>query len=259
MKHYRTPKTYIFQLLLVCSYLTSHLDSWCQSGITSRTNQIWLGYFNQIRIHEKWETWTDLHLRSKDHFTKGLSQGVIRLGLSYLLNNDTKISSGYAFFNHFPADNHKQISQPEHRGWQQIQWRQQCERLQVNHRIRVEQRFRRQVIGDSILGNNYNFNWRFRYQLQTQLPIKAKWLPMNKLTWILSDEAMLNAGKKISINFFDQNRIFTGFQYKFNKAYQLQIGYMYIFQQTASKGNFRATHVARIFLLHSIDWRNKAS
>ena len=61
----------------------------------------------------------------------GLSQGMIRAGLTYYVNDDVKLTAGYAFINHFPADNHKNISQPEHRPWQQIQWHTKYPRMRL--------------------------------------------------------------------------------------------------------------------------------
>ncbi len=230
-----------------------------QTKTTSHSDQIWLGYFNQIRFHKHWETWTDFHLRSKDRFTRDLSQGVARLGLTYIFKDEVKLTGGYAFFNHFPADNHKNISQPEHRIWQQVQWRDQLDKAALNHRFRFEQRFRKKVLNDSVLGDDYHFNWRFRYQLQAQIPIVVKWLPSNALALVLSDEIMLNAGKQININFFDQNRLFSGLNYKIDKSFQLQLGYMYIFQQNNTANNFRTSHVLRVFVFHTLNMRRRNS
>ena len=82
--------------------------------------QIWLGYFNQTRFTDKWGMWTDLHLRTKEDFTNRFSQVIVRVGLTYYLNDVTKFTLGYAWVNLYPGDNHKKISQPEHRPWQQI-------------------------------------------------------------------------------------------------------------------------------------------
>ena len=54
------------------------------------------------------------------------------VGLTYYLNDDTKLTAGYAYVNHFPADNHKNITQPEHRPWQQIQWHSKYPKLRLD-------------------------------------------------------------------------------------------------------------------------------
>ena len=93
-----------------------------QVKTTTHINQVWLGYFNQTRFSNKWGSWTDLHLRTKEDFFNNFSTGIIRLGLTYYLDDATKLTAGYAYVNFFPADNHQKVSQPEHRPWQQIQW-----------------------------------------------------------------------------------------------------------------------------------------
>ena len=92
-----------------------------QNKTTIHAEQLWLGYFNQTRFSNKWGMWADLHLRTKEDFFTNFSSGIIRLGLTYYLNNETKLTAGYAYVNHFPSDNHKNISMPEHRPWQQDQ------------------------------------------------------------------------------------------------------------------------------------------
>lgn len=89
---------------------------------TIHTEQIWLAYSNQSRLSNKLGLWADVHLRTKEDFTSDFSQLIIRPALMYYVNDNTKLTAGYAFVSHFPADNHKNISAPEHRPWQQIQW-----------------------------------------------------------------------------------------------------------------------------------------
>jgi hypothetical protein len=85
-----------------------------QQKIIAEEEQLWTGYFNQTRFNNKWGIWADVHIRTKENFFNNLSQIVVRPGITYYLSNDLKLTAGYAYINHFPADNHKNISQPEH-------------------------------------------------------------------------------------------------------------------------------------------------
>ena len=87
---------------------------------TENLQQLWVAFFNQTRLSDKWGMWLDLHLRTKQDFVRNLSQSIVRLGITYYVNDATKLTAGYAWVNNFPGDNHKNISQPEHRAWQQI-------------------------------------------------------------------------------------------------------------------------------------------
>src|SRR5882757_67700 len=84
---------------------------------TENLQQLWFAYFNQTRFNDKWGMWLDLHLRTKEDFVNNLSQSIVRLGLTYYVSDATKLTVGYAYVNNFPGDNHKKISQTEHRLW----------------------------------------------------------------------------------------------------------------------------------------------
>ena len=48
----------------------------------------------------------DLHLRTKEAFTINFPQAIIRLGVTYYINDATKFTLGYANVSLFPGDNH---------------------------------------------------------------------------------------------------------------------------------------------------------
>lgn len=79
---------------------------------TDKVNQVWLGYYNQTRISNKFGTWTDLHLRTKEDFVSDFSVSILRFGLTYYVSNDVKLTAGYAYVSFYPGDNHKGITQP---------------------------------------------------------------------------------------------------------------------------------------------------
>ncbi len=219
--------------------------------------QIWLGYFNQIRFSNKWGMWADLHLRTKDDFFSDLSTGIIRLGLTYYLNDQAKLTAGYAYINHFPSDSHKNISQPEHRPWQQFQWHNKYKKLRTMQWLRLEERFRRKVLNDDELAEGYNFNFRIRYNFFLQVPLDKRGPEPGTFSFIVNDEVHINFGKEIVYNRFDQNRFFLGLSYQVNKHDNLQFGYMHVYQQLASGNQYRSIHAARIFYFHNLDLRRK--
>jgi hypothetical protein len=224
---------------------------------TTQLGQAWLGYFNQTRFSDKWGLWMDLHLRTKEEVVSGLSVGIVRTGLTYYLADNTKLTAAYAFVNFFPADNHRNISQPEHRPWQQIQWHTKYSRLRTMQWLRFEQRFRRKILNDDALAEGYNFNYRLRYNLLFSYPFSKQGFAPRTWSGVVSSEVFLNFGKEITYNYFDQNRFFAGFAYQLNSHDNLQIGYMNVFQQLAAGNRYRSTHTVRVFYFHNIDWRSK--
>ena len=231
------------------------LSGWSQQKQITNEEQLWLGFFNQTRFSEKWGLWTDVHLRTKEDFVTQFSQGLVRVGLMYYLNNDAKLTAGYAFVNHFPSDNHKNISQPEHRPWQQLQWHSRFQKLRLMQWFRLEERFRRKILNDDKLGDGYLFNLRGRYNILAQFALGSQPFKPGTFSAVLSNEVFVNAGKQIVYNTFDQNRFFAGFAYHLNSHDNLQFGYMNVFQQLATGDRYRSNHVARVFFFHNLDWR----
>jgi hypothetical protein len=228
-----------------------------QDKHTEHYNQVWMAYFNQTRFGHRWGSWTDLHLRTKEDFFTNFSQSIIRLGLTYYLSDDTKLTAGYAYVSTYPADNHKEVTQPEHRPWQQIQWHTRYARVRSAQWVRLEERFRRKILNDSTLASGYNFNYRIRYNFSSQTPLGKKKFQPHSFAFIVNDELHVNFGKQIVYNYFDQNRFFIGMGYQASKTGQLQFGYMNVFQQLASGHQYKSINAARIFYFHNVDLRKK--
>ena len=219
--------------------------------------QIWTGYFNQTRLTNKWGFWLDAQVRTKDSFFDSLSVAFIRPGLTYYLNDKIKFTLGYAYINIFPADNHSEVSQPEHRIWQQMQWHTNYSRIRLMQYLRLEERFRRKIKDADELAEGYNFNYRMRYNFLFQVPITKTAYEKGSLTFLVNDEVMINMGREIVYNYFDQNRFFTGFAYYFNKNNNIQFGYLNVFQQLSSGNKYKVINAARVVYFQNLDLRRK--
>ena len=242
-------------VFIACLSITAKVNA--QTKQTQTVNQVWAGYFNQTRFSNKWGLWVDVHLRTKEDFVSDLSQTIGRLGLTYYLNDDVKFTAGYAYVHHFPADNHKNVSQPEHRGWQQLQWHTRYPKLRLMQWLRLEERWRRKILNDDELGEGYNFNYRIRYNFFSQFPLSKRPFQPGTLSFVVNDEVHINFGKQIVYNYFDQNRFFVGLAYHVNGHDNFQFGYMNVFQQLAAGNRYRSSHVARLFYFHNLDLRRK--
>lgn len=242
----------VLLIFLQCGIVS---QSAAQTRQTDHIGQVWLGYLNQTRFSNKWGMWLDLHLRSKEAMVTGLSQGIFRTGITYYVNDDLKLTAGYAFINHFPAENHRNISQPEHRPWQQVQWHTRYPRLRLMQWVRLEERWRRKILNNDALAEGYNYNFRLRYNFFSQVPLSKKRFQPGTLSFVLNDELHINFGKQIVYNYFDQNRFFAGFNFHVNKHDNFQFGYMSLFQQLAAGNRYRSLHTARLFYFHNLDLR----
>lgn len=214
-----------------------------------------MGYFNQSRFSKHWGLWAEGQLRTKENFFSQFSQGIARAGLTYYLNDLTKLTAGYAYVWHFPADNHTKVTQPEHRPWQQIQWHTNYSRVKTMQWVRLEERLRRNIKNDSTLADGSTFNFRARYNFLLQVPFTKSKIKGGDVSLILNNEILLNFGNTIVYNTFDQNRFFVGFAFHTNATDNIQVGYLNVFQQLASGNNYRSLSVARLYYFHNIDWR----
>lgn len=244
-----------FKKFIVISFaVLLWLDASAQKNIVPQ-QQVWLGYFNQTRLSKHWGLWLDVHYRTRDNWVEDPGQFIARLGGSYYLNDRTKLTAGYALVNHFPADNHPGISQPEHRPWQQVQWHTNSSRFKLMQWVRTEERFRQQIASPSSLGRGYDFNWRVRYNIMLQFPLNTQGFNKNGIALALNNETMFNLGKEIVYNHFDQNRLFAGLHIYTSAHSWFQLGYMNLFQQRPSGINFRMVHAARLFYFQNLDLR----
>lgn len=221
----------------------------------STEEQAWFAFLNQTRLSNKWGIWFDAHLRLKDDFIGDLSQGIVRIGPTYYVTDDVRLTAAYAYVHNFPAPGHANIGLPEHRPWQQVQWFTKGPKARLMQWVRLEERFRRKTFTDDELGEGYNFSWRIRYNFAFFVPITKKKFEPGGLQFLVNDELMVNFGKNIVYNHFDQNRLFLGLVYQVNKHAQLQAGYMNLYQQLPVGNTFRNQHTVRVFYAHNFDLR----
>ena len=242
-------------LIIIVSSLSAVTIFAQATKTTSNVQQVWLGYFNQTRFSDKIGMWVDLHLRTKEDFTDNLSQTIARFGLSYYLTDNTKLTAGYAYVANYPAEGHTNITQPEHRLWQQVQWHTKYGKNRMMQWIRLEEKYRHNILNDSTLASGYGFNYKLRYNLWYEIPFSHD--PANKFSFVLNDEVHINFGKQVVYNYFDQNRFFAGFKFNTNKHDNVQLGYMNQFQQLPAGNKFRNNHVIRLFYFQNLDWQKK--
>lgn len=144
------------------------------------------------------------------------SQGIIRPGVGYALNEKTSIWLGYGWIptsRPFAARN----AFNEHRIWQQLLWSDKFSFGTLQSRTRLEQRF------FDIPGST-DVHHRFRQLFKLGIPIAE----VPNLSFVIANEIFLNFND-VDMGFqsgFDQNRVFGGFAYKFNPTVTGEIGYL---------------------------------
>ncbi|MGY6214669.1 DUF2490 domain-containing protein [Methylolobus aquaticus] len=142
-----------------------------------------------------------------------LSQGILRAGVGYALNDHSSLWLGYAYVPTMQPFTNQ--SRNEQRSWQQYLWSTHSESGQWNLRTRLEQRYRPD--------DNSKVGWRFRQQVKFSQPIPA-WAGWS---WVLSDELFINVNRTSYTNEgFNQNRIFFGLAYRLSASTHTEVGYL---------------------------------
>lgn len=218
---------------------------------TTYNNLVWFGDFSKVKLNDKWSIYFDFGLRRTDWLNKW-SQTLLRPGITYTVNGNVSITAGVAWFNNYTD----KYVRPEYRGWQQLLFTETYGRIKVNHRLRAEQCFNQMVVKDKLV-NDYKYNNRFRYQLNAQIALNKK--SIENRTWYLnlSDEVMVNSGKEISVNYFDQNRLSAGIGYKLNDLLNLTVSYMNVFVQKSQANTYENNNALVLNLYHVFDFRKK--
>jgi len=209
-------------------------------------HQLWGGYYSNIIINEKWTINSDLQYRTKDWY-KHPSQALIRTGLNYKFNNKVNVTAGIARFSYYL---NTIVTRNEWRPWQELMFTQEDAKLKITHRFRVEERFNQETEENHPV-KKYSFNWRFRYKTDLYyqlLSLKNK----QKLSLTLGNEIMINAGREIVYNYFDQDRSSIGLLIEWNKSIALQSQFIYIWQQEPNGKTLGKISVIRLNIIHKI-------
>jgi Protein of unknown function (DUF2490) len=246
-------KLFYFLLLLFVSSIASAQST----RQVAESEQIWLGYFNQSRLSDKWGLWTDIHYRTKDNFVEGSYRFLARFAAIHYFTDDFRLLNGYTFNNSFPEEGHLNISQPEHRIWQQLQYITHYNKTRATQWLRLEERWLRKIKNDNELEDGYNYATRLRYNYLLQFPLSKKGIVPKTFSAVVNDEIFVNLGSKVLYNTFDQNRLFVGLAYTISTKSTLQFGYMNVYQQLAAGNKYKNLNTIRVFFFQNFDFRKK--
>lgn len=218
---------------------------------------IWYGYYNTLKFNEKWSLLSEIQERQFYNPT-AQHQLVFRSNLERKLIGNWNASVGVTYFLQNPNDpeSESNFTVPELRPDFGFNNKQKLRFLTINHRYKGEARFFHDVENNELVGGYRFSNFRFRYQLGIDFPI-LKNEGDEKLIVKVKDEVMFNVGKKVVKNTFDQNRIYLGLNYKWNKSLAFEVGYMNWFQQLKTGTDFYNRDILRLSIFHTIELNKK--
>jgi len=186
----------------------------------------WFIYFGNQKINKKWNWHNEVQYRNFN-FMGDLSQLLVRTGIGYnLTENNNNILLGYGFINSqkYLSNSNEKVGTNEHRVYQQFITRQSFNKVFLQHRYRIEERF---------LPND--FQMRFRYFLGINIPIYKPRLEKNAYYFSAYNEIFINAQQ----NIFDRNRLYGAIGYIFNKNIKMEAGYMAQTLESTNRNQFQ--------------------
>src|SRR3954468_5610299 len=236
MLTYTTKAVCIFLLLGIA------INTIAQEKTIKKGNQQWLQYYAQIRLSDKWTLLPDAGYRWANNFDVS-SQYLIRVGLNYTLNSNIQAGAGFAHFGFYTSG---KVSKVEFRPYEELGIKSKLGNIDINNRVRIEERFFNPVVDGKITGPG-TFNFRFRYSLIAGIPLfnLSKKDTDKKVLLSIGDEVFINAGKPIVYNVFDQNRLLISPTVQFSKNFSVALTY---------NRQFAATNTAAIYNQTNVIW-----
>ncbi len=240
---------------IVCLLLVCFVSKAQTEKNIDHQSLLWTRYCNQLILNGKWSIHTEFDNRV---FISSFEENLflIRMQGRYKINENIDLGAGVSYFSvaaQIPEKTND-FRTPEYRIQQDISWKQEFGNFILNHRFQAEERFIRNADKEQLLPGT-TFTWRFRYRLQGEY---SCWKKGNQyLKAIVNDELMINAGKNIVYNTFDQNRIYAGLQYGVNKNIALELGYLNSFQQRSSGVDYFDRDIIRFTFFHKIKLKER--
>jgi hypothetical protein len=117
----------------------------------------------------------------------------------------------------------------------------------LQHRVRIDNRFIEEDRFENIFDQS-DYTMRFRYRVQTRISIHSGENGQPLISLRLANEIMFNHRE----NLFDQNRIYATGDFVINKAWSMEAGYIFIYQQRFGREEFFERHVLRFSVLHKL-------
>jgi hypothetical protein len=236
----------LFFFFIVTNYF---LNAQTEKNIDHQ-NLIWTRYYNQLELNDKWSIHSEFDNRV---FIGPISQNlfVVRVQGRRKFSEQVELGAGFVCFSVSTQDPEVILgfNVPEYRGQQDITWKQNWHKIGIVQRYQIEERFFQNFDREGLTSGT-TFFWRFRYRLQGEYTF---WKKENQyLKAIVYDEIMINAGKNVVYNTFDQNRIYVAMQYGVNKNLALELGYMNSFQQRASGVDYYDRNIIRFSIYHKL-------
>jgi hypothetical protein len=209
----------------------------------NNSSQLWGGYIHSLRLNNNYSVWNDLHYVPESFF-------ILRHGFTYHASKEVSVTAGYAWLQTAVASQNNRLQRFEHRPWAQLMVNLPVGvKYSIHHRVRYDYRIRERMEAglpqDDFIGYH-----RVRFMTSIRRPLKGNTLG-NKVPYLnLGNEILVNFGRPINTDHFDQNRIWlmVGMQYD---IFNVQLGYMNRYTSTSNPLVYNNFHTIVLWITHA--------
>jgi len=215
-------------------------------------NHFWWSLNTNAKLSKHWSLITDLHIR-RTNFLQNNNFYFVRAGAGYTVTDKFSVAAGLGHMWLANKSGATELFSNENRIYQQALLNSNINKVTISQRFRIEERWVQRVI-NSIPADEKRYSTRFRYMVSLNIPVsKNKKIP----SVVVSDELLMQMGKYVVYNPFDQNRLFAGIKQQVTKSLAFDFGYMHVYQQKSSGYQYSRNHTVRWFFYWQPDWRKK--
>lgn len=178
----------------------------------------WLMYAGNTKVTNKFSLHTLAHFRVYEP-AQNFQHFLFRFGVNYSLSKKSNFGVGYDYLRaaSFEKDAN-QINKNDHRFFEQFIIKSSLNRVNFNHRYRMEHRWIKTI------GGERDFSNRLRYRLLLTVPLTKPKMEPKTLFLNVYDEVHL----LFQENAFQQNWFYVALGYKLNRLLSFQAGYQTI-------------------------------
>lgn len=195
-------------LVMVLGFIAMSKNGFAQSSSLGTWNNILI----KKNVSEQWAVYGEYQLRSLSFYDRFYYYEA-KLGVSCSLSQHWDLAIGGGIYESFNEGQEYDnvIKKQEARSWQQITFDHLLRGIQIEHRLRIEQRYKSTLEG------------RLVYRLNTKVPLRffkanSSGFYINIYNEIYSDKSLMAAG---------QNRFFAGVEWLINPRIGLVLGWQH--------------------------------
>ena len=220
----------------------------------SYNSQIWMSYFNNLRLSGNWGISLDGSIRTQDHMVDHFSQLLFRAGGMWYISEEVRATVGYVYSEYYRNENHPYTKRIEHRPYEMIQWVKNAGVFRFVQTGRLEQRFRQRILNGD-LGEGYGFLQRARLASVVMWSLSKRGFQPKQFSITGGLELFYNIGKEVRNNGFDQLRASANIQYQISETNTITGGYLYQVQQFNNGDGYNKLNAIRFSFIQQLDLR----